>query len=74
MSTPLAGPEDVAQVRDLEVREYMEQMDPEDHLVSSLKTVYDSRKGRWFQPPDNMMFVIPFLSPQCIRPNACLGI
>lgn len=74
MSAPLAGPEDIAQVRDLEVREYMEQMDPEDHLVSSFKPVYDSRNSRWFQPQNNMLFVFPFLNRQCIRPNACLGI
>lgn len=58
MSAPLTGPGDVVQVRDLEVREYLEQMDPQTHPVSSLKPVYDSRKGGWFPPPDNMLLSV----------------
>lgn len=55
MSNQLNRPEDVAQARDLEVREYMEQVDAPDHPVSSLKPFCDNRAGRWVQPTDNML-------------------
>lgn len=40
MSNLLSRPEDVAQVRDLEVREYMEQVDAQNHPVTSLKALH----------------------------------
>lgn len=55
MSRPLAEAEDAAQVRDLEVREYMEQMNARNHPVFSLKPLCDNKTGQWFQPPENML-------------------
>lgn len=58
MSRPPAEAEDAAQVRDLEVREYMEQMSTRNHPVFSHKPLCDNRTGKWFQPPDNMFVSI----------------
>lgn len=47
--------ENVSQARDLEVREYMEQVDPQKHPLFSHRPLCDDRTGRWVNPTDNML-------------------
>lgn len=63
MSKPLARPEDIAQARDLDVHEYMEQIETQDHPVPTLKPLFDNRAGRWVQTPDNMLLSVLYRLP-----------
>lgn len=57
MSIPSAEPQDAAQVRDLEVREFMEQIDGSNHPALSSGLLCDSTTGRWLQPQDNLLLL-----------------
>lgn len=58
MSNLLSRPEDVAKVRDLEIREYMELVDAENHPVTSLRPLYGNGTGPWPQSSDKMLLAV----------------
>lgn len=58
MSNLRSRSEDIAQARDLEVREYMEQVDAQNHPVTTLKPLHGNRPGSWAQSPDKMLLAV----------------
>lgn len=59
MSSFSAEHHDAAQVRDLEVREYMEQIDGSNHPAFASGLLCDGTTGRWLQPEDNLLLTHP---------------
>lgn len=55
MSTFPGQSESAAEARDLEIREYMEQMDIQKHEIFSHKPLFDDKTGHWLDPPDDML-------------------
>lgn len=56
MSSLINQSEDSIQARDLEVVEYMRQMDSEAHSIFSCKPLYDDRTGCWLNAPEKMSY------------------